>query len=280
MKQCWAGGFVVLALLALPASSAVAQGQQSSRDNRTGSELKQNYPNPFNPDTRIAFSVGGYPNCIDPSRQYRVSLRIFNVLAQQVAVPVLQGGNVRRAASRECVPDVRGVHGILGWQGPRFRPRGLVRHLFVSSQGERFADHPQNDGPQIGSTHQNIEAASQQGAAFFHGGDEGPGLFDRPPDLRGARRVSGQANRGRLQLRGRHAKRLQDRIGWRARLALSTIAHGQLSQRDHRPHVGRVAHVGEDRVAIAGAGQEDESDDQSRRLVFTARAGDWGLGDG
>jgi len=92
MKQCWAGGLVVLALLALPASSAGAQGQQSSRDNRTGSELKQNYPNPFNPDTRIAFSVGGYPGCIDPSRQYRVSLRIFNVLAQQVAVPVLQGG--------------------------------------------------------------------------------------------------------------------------------------------------------------------------------------------
>jgi hypothetical protein len=92
MKQCWAGGLFVLALLALPASSAAAQGQQSSRDNRTGSELRQNYPNPFNADTRIAFSVGGYPNCVDPSRQYRVSLKIYNVLAQQVAVPVLQGG--------------------------------------------------------------------------------------------------------------------------------------------------------------------------------------------
>jgi hypothetical protein len=92
MKQRWAGGLFVLALFALPASSAAAQGQQSSRDNRTGSELKQNYPNPFNPETRIAFSVGGYPNCVDPSRQYRVSLKVFNLLAQQVAVPVLQGG--------------------------------------------------------------------------------------------------------------------------------------------------------------------------------------------
>ena len=91
MKQCWAGGLFVLALFALPATSA-AQGQQSSKDNRTGSELKQNYPNPFNPETRIAFSVGGYPNCVDPSRQYRVSLRIFNLLAQPIAVPVLQGG--------------------------------------------------------------------------------------------------------------------------------------------------------------------------------------------
>ena len=92
MKQCWAGGLFVLALLALPASTSAAQGQQSSRDNRTGSELKQNYPNPFNPETRIAFVVGGFPNCVDPSRQYRVSLKIFNVLAQQIAVPVLQGG--------------------------------------------------------------------------------------------------------------------------------------------------------------------------------------------
>lgn len=91
MKQRWAGVFV-LALFALPASSAAAQGQQSSRDSRTGSELRQNYPNPFNPETRIAFSIGGYPNCADPSRQYRVSLRVFNLLAQQVAVPVLQGG--------------------------------------------------------------------------------------------------------------------------------------------------------------------------------------------
>ena len=92
MKQCWAGGLFVLALLALPASSATAQGQQSSRDNRTGSELRQNYPNPFNPETRIAFSVGGFPNCVEPGRQYRVSLKIFNLLAQPVAVPVLQGG--------------------------------------------------------------------------------------------------------------------------------------------------------------------------------------------
>lgn len=91
MKQCWAGGLFVLALLALPADTAVAQGQQSSRDNRTGSELKQNYPNPFNPETRIAFRIGGFPTCTDPSRQYRVSLRIFNLLAQQIAVPVLQG---------------------------------------------------------------------------------------------------------------------------------------------------------------------------------------------
>ena len=91
MKQSWAARILVPALLFLPAS-APAQGSQSSRDNRTGSELRQNYPNPFIDETRIAFSIGGYPNCVDPSRQYRVSLRVFNVLAQQVATPVLEGG--------------------------------------------------------------------------------------------------------------------------------------------------------------------------------------------
>jgi len=55
-------------------------------------ELGQNYPNPFNPETRIPFTIGVGPGCADPSRLYRVSLRIFNVLAQPVAVPVLQGG--------------------------------------------------------------------------------------------------------------------------------------------------------------------------------------------
>lgn len=92
MKQRWAARWLVPALCACAASTAAAQGQQSSRDPRTGSELRQNYPNPFNPETRISFTLGGYPNCADPSRQYRVSLRIFNVLAQLVAVPVLQGG--------------------------------------------------------------------------------------------------------------------------------------------------------------------------------------------
>jgi hypothetical protein len=92
MKQRWATRLTVVALCALTATSAAAQGQQASRDAKTGSELKQNYPNPFNPETHIAFTLGGYPNCVDLGRQYRVSLKIYNVLAQLVAVPVLQGG--------------------------------------------------------------------------------------------------------------------------------------------------------------------------------------------
>jgi hypothetical protein len=52
-------------------------------------ELKQNYPNPFNPATTIPFALGG--DAFADGHRPRVSLKIFNVLAQLVAVPVLQG---------------------------------------------------------------------------------------------------------------------------------------------------------------------------------------------
>jgi hypothetical protein len=52
-------------------------------------ELKQNYPNPFNPATTIPFALGG--DAFANGHRPKVSLKIYNVLAQLVAVPVLQG---------------------------------------------------------------------------------------------------------------------------------------------------------------------------------------------
>ena len=52
-------------------------------------ELKQNYPNPFNPATTIPFSLSG--DLFANGHRPRVSLKIYNVLAQLVAVPILQG---------------------------------------------------------------------------------------------------------------------------------------------------------------------------------------------
>ena len=94
MKQWWAALLVVLALCAFnPRYTAAQSTQQGGRDQGAGAVLGQNYPNPFNPETTIPFSIGGAPGCPDPSRQFSVSLRIYNVLAQLVAVPVLQGGS-------------------------------------------------------------------------------------------------------------------------------------------------------------------------------------------
>jgi hypothetical protein len=52
-------------------------------------ELKQNYPNPFNPATTLPFTLGG--DLFANGHRPKVSLRIYNVLAQLVAKPILQG---------------------------------------------------------------------------------------------------------------------------------------------------------------------------------------------
>jgi hypothetical protein len=55
-------------------------------------ELKQNYPNPFNPATTIPFTLGG--ELFANGHRPKVSLKIYNVLAQLVAIPILQGSGV------------------------------------------------------------------------------------------------------------------------------------------------------------------------------------------
>jgi hypothetical protein len=58
-----------------------------------GFDLGQSSPNPTAGETRFPFFVGDPPACRDARRQYRVSLRIFNLLAQEVAVAQLAGPN-------------------------------------------------------------------------------------------------------------------------------------------------------------------------------------------
>ena len=62
--------------------------------------LGQSYPNPTNPDAHITFQVGGYPACTDNGKQYRVNLKVFNVLAQVVAVPKLTASSTGVAGGR------------------------------------------------------------------------------------------------------------------------------------------------------------------------------------
>ena len=95
MKHRWAALMVVLALGALMPAHVGAQGTTPTppTQRKPGFELGQNYPNPFNPTTTIPFAIGDVPDCVDTGRQYRVSLKIYNVLAQLVAIPILQGGD-------------------------------------------------------------------------------------------------------------------------------------------------------------------------------------------
>jgi hypothetical protein len=70
-------------LLAAPAALNAQAGQAGS-----GVSLGRNYPNPFNPETWIPFEI---PQDRFDGHRPVVSLRIYNVLAQLVAIPVLQG---------------------------------------------------------------------------------------------------------------------------------------------------------------------------------------------
>lgn len=95
MKLGGAAFCIVLALHVFAPRPVAAQGVQpvAPRRDQPSGTLGQNYPNPFNPETRIPFVVGDAPTCSDPNKQHRVTLRIYNLLAQLVAVPVLQGGS-------------------------------------------------------------------------------------------------------------------------------------------------------------------------------------------
>jgi hypothetical protein len=91
MKLRWVALITVLTLSVVAPRHAAGQGTAGSGDRGAVAVLGQNYPNPFNPTTTIPFKVGAPPNCPDNGRLYHVTLRIYNVLAQLVATPILQG---------------------------------------------------------------------------------------------------------------------------------------------------------------------------------------------
>lgn len=96
MLYRWAAVALVLALGALAPMPAAGQHAASPSERKLGT-LGQNYPNPFEPDTWIPFTVD---DCNGPNGQRVVSLRVYNVLAQLVATPVLHGAGVPIAGVR------------------------------------------------------------------------------------------------------------------------------------------------------------------------------------
>ena len=107
MKHLWRALFVVLVLSAFMPGRSAAQGSfpPPGGGQGAGLQLGQNFPNPVVQDTRIRFVVGDAQGCTDSGRQHRVSLRIYNRLAQLVAVPVLQGG-AGNAAGGEALDNL------------------------------------------------------------------------------------------------------------------------------------------------------------------------------
>lgn len=89
MFHRWAALVLVLALCAISPKNAAGQGQvQQPRGHSAKGKLGLSYPNPFNPDTWLPFSVGE-DGCSPGTGQYRVSMKLVNVLGQVVAEPIL-----------------------------------------------------------------------------------------------------------------------------------------------------------------------------------------------
>jgi len=77
---------LVLLIMSVPAFASVsAQVVGETTQESGGFTLEQNYPNPFNPETRIPFVL--HEELFADGRPIVVSMRIFNLIRQPVAVP-------------------------------------------------------------------------------------------------------------------------------------------------------------------------------------------------
>jgi hypothetical protein len=99
MWNRWAALALVLALCAFTPKYAAGQSPPDPSRGRKLGSLGQNYPNPFNPETFIPFTIGD-DACSDGGKPHVVTARIYNVLTQLVAIPILQGAGLSSAAGQ------------------------------------------------------------------------------------------------------------------------------------------------------------------------------------
>ena len=84
---------LVLLLAQVISPAAFAQRTDAVADTSSqqgevrGVSLEQNYPNPFRTETRIPFELGA--DLFEEGRSVVVSVRVFNLLGQHIATPIL-----------------------------------------------------------------------------------------------------------------------------------------------------------------------------------------------
>lgn len=86
---------VLLLAQVIISPTAFAQRTDAAADTSTqeqqgevrGVSLEQNYPNPFRTETRIPFELGS--DLFEGGRSVVVSVRVFNLLGQHIATPIL-----------------------------------------------------------------------------------------------------------------------------------------------------------------------------------------------
>jgi hypothetical protein len=142
MFHRWAALLLVLALCAM--SPKTAAGQQQSKPRGQGASGLGSYPNPANPEVFLPMDIR-LDECSDGSRQHVVTLKIYNVLMQVIATPVLQGASststtpVPPGAGSQPIANMRlGCGSYLGyWNGKlegtsKEAPSGVyIAQLFI-----------------------------------------------------------------------------------------------------------------------------------------------------
>ena len=115
MFHRWAIAALVLALCSIAPGAASGQSPNAPLRGRKLATLGQNYPNPFRPETFIPFTID---DCNGTGGHRVVSLRVYNVLAQLVATPVLHGLDKPLASLRLSCGEYTGY-----WDGKVGRSR-------------------------------------------------------------------------------------------------------------------------------------------------------------
>ncbi|HEV8449294.1 MAG TPA: hypothetical protein VGQ44_20890 [Gemmatimonadaceae bacterium] len=88
MFHRWPALVLVLAVSAMMPKQAAGQQTQSPQKPSAG-KFGRSWPNPFNPIVRTNFSIGS-GSCVS-GETHAVTVRILNILAQPVVIPVLFG---------------------------------------------------------------------------------------------------------------------------------------------------------------------------------------------
>ncbi len=124
----WIGVGVILLLgFGVFTSRGEAQGNSGGRG---GSRLEQNYPNPFNPETWTPFTL--VAEDFRDGKPVLVTIRIYNVLRQLVAIPTAlnyPGGN--NAAIENLQYPAPGRY-IAYWDGRDKNGRSIASGLYIA----------------------------------------------------------------------------------------------------------------------------------------------------
>ncbi len=112
MRRVFSVGVVLLlgfGIFSTPVSA------QSGSGNRGGFQLEQNYPNPFNPTTKFPFTLGD--ELFMGGQPVEVTIRVYNVLRQLVAVPTALDHPSGNATPVEHLEYVTPGRHVAYWDG-------------------------------------------------------------------------------------------------------------------------------------------------------------------